>query len=273
MARSKVVAALALVVALSFAVPALAGKSSPLKVAKQALGLSKKADKRSRTALARANTANTTATAALAKAGAPLTEAVHAQNADHATNADHAANADHATNADKTTKADAAGALDGFTVLPLIKASPNPGSSSGSDPEVARTASPEIPLFSKGPLRIYGKCYGYNDGNPNTQGAIYLATSQDGVVYSANQSGSNNGFLFTGTNESNRALLAQDSADPVGVINATDAVDGSFYAVAPDGTTLQGALHLVTKVGTVTGGDGPFPPGGGCLFTGAVTAS
>jgi hypothetical protein len=258
MARSKVVAALALVVALSFAVPALAGKSSPIKIAKKALGLSKKADKRSRTALKRANTANANATAALTKASAPVTEAAHAANADHSTNADHA------------TNADAAKALEGLTVLGRVKVQPT----SGPDFDTARANAPEIPLFSHGPLRVYAKCLAYVDGNPRVDAQVYIGTSQDGVIFGSSvDDDSGNGYLNDDTPEVDRQLHVQASQDAVGSLNAGSAGAGEFYAFAPDGSVLQGHVYLAVKQGDPAVGDGPIGPGSGCVFTGRAYGS
>jgi hypothetical protein len=255
MSRSKVAVSLALVVALSFAVPALAGKASPIKVAKKALGLSKKADKRSRTALKRATTANTVAASALAKLATAQPEAVHAQNADTATAAGHA---------------DAAGALDGLTVLPMVKVQPTSGSSYAT----AQANAPEISLFHKGPLRVYGKCFAYVDGNPNVQAVVYIATTQDGVIFGGEgNSDSSNAYLNTGTPEDDRKLHSQGSADSVGSLNSGDPGDGEFYAFATDGTVLQGHVSLAVKQGNPAVGDGPIGPGSGCLFTGRAFGS
>jgi hypothetical protein len=254
MPRSRVVIALALVVALSFAVPALAGKASPIKVAKKALGLAKKSDKRSRTALKRANTANTNAAAALTKASAPVTEASHAGSADHSTNADRAA---------------AAAALDGLAVLGRVRAQPT----SGPDPTTAQANAPEIPLFSRGPLRVYGKCFSYVSGNPAVAAQVFIATTQNGVIF-ASEDGSDSGNLYlnTDTLESSRRLTDQASQDSVGSVNAGTA-EGAFYAFAPDGAVLQGDVYVAAKQGNPAVGDGPAGPGSGCLFTGRAFGS
>jgi hypothetical protein len=255
MSRSKVAAALTLVVALSFAVPALAGSASPIKVAKKALGLAKKADKRSRTALKRANTANTNAKNALAKLATAQPEAVHAQNADHATNAD---------------KAAAAAALDGLTVLGRVRAQPT----NGADSDSARVAAPEILLFTRGALRVYGKCFSYNNGNPAVEAHVYIGTSQNGVIFAGEgNSDSGNAYLNTDTPESDRELQSQSSQDSVGSLNSGDAGDGEFYAFAPDGTVLQGHVYVAAKQGNPAVGDGPIGPGSGCLFTGRAFGS
>src|SRR5690349_17359138 len=251
MSRSKVAAALALVVALSFAVPALAGSASPFKVAKKALGLSKKADKRARSALKRANTANANATAALAKANAPVTEAAHAGNADHA------------------TTAAKAGALDGVTVLGRVKAQPT----GGPDASTAQANAPEIPLFSRGPLRVYGKCFSYNDGNPAVEAFVFIATTQNGVVFASNDnSDSGNEYLNTDTPEGDRVLTSQASQDSVGSLNSGPA-KSEFYAFAADGNVLQGNVYVAAKQGNPAVGDGPVGPGSGCLFTGRAFGS
>src|SRR3954468_3698561 len=253
MSRSKVVLALTLVVALSFTVPALAGTASPIKVAKKALGLSKKADKRSRTALKRANTAKAAAASALSKLAAAQPEAVHAKNADHANEADHAKTAD-TTNAIEANHAAAAAALDGLTVLGRVKAQPT----AGPDFATAQANAPEVPLFSRGPMRVYGKCFSYTDGNPAVNAVVYIATTQDGVIFGGEgHSDSGNDYLKTTTPEGSRVLHDQASQDSVGSLNSADAGDGEFYAFASDGSVLQGHVYIAVKQGDPAVGDGP----------------
>lgn len=257
MSRSKVAAALALVVALSFAVPALAGSASPIKVAKKALGLSKKADKRSRSALKRANTANANAKSALAKLAGPQPEATHATNADFASSAGRASSAEF---------------VDGLSSLPLVKLGALPAAGSGpTDYDTARVASPEITVFEKGPLRVYAKCFGFTSGNPNVYAEVYLKTTQDGVVFDGAVSDSGNGYLNANEAETNRVLMSRSSADTPGTVNADDAGDGAFYAYAPDGTSIQGFLHLATKAGSPPAGDGAFGSSN-CLVGGMIAA-
>jgi len=254
MSRTRVLLVITSVVALSFAVPALAGKSSPLKLAKQALKLSKKADKRSKTALSTANTAKANAATALAKANTPITDVAHATNADHAASADHA---------------DKAGALDGLTVLGRVKAQPT----SGPDFATAQANAPEIPLFSRGPIRVYGKCFEYTSGNPDVEAHVYIATSQNGVMYSTDDnSDSGNGYLNTDTLEGDRNLNYQASSDSVPSLNVGSG-KGEFFAVASDGTTLQGNVYVGAKQGDPAVGNGPIGAGSGCLFTGRAFGS
>jgi hypothetical protein len=251
MSRTRVLLVIASVVALSFTVPALAGKSSPLKLAKQALKLSKKADKRSKTALKTANTAKTNAATALAKANTPVTDVAHATNADHANNADKA------------------NALDGLTVLGRVKAQPT----SGPDFDTAQANAPEIPLFSRGPIRVYGKCFEYNSGNPDVEAHVYIATSQNGVMYAtADNSDSGNAYLNTDTPEGNRNLMYQASSDSVPSLNVGSG-RGEFFAIASDGTTLQGNVYVGAKQGDPAVGNGPIGAGSGCLFTGRAFGS
>jgi len=256
MSRRNVVAALALVVALSFAVPALAGKSSPITIAKKALRLSKKADKRSRNALRRASGASKTASTAATNAALALSKLAAAQpEAVHATNADHAA---------------AAGALDGFTVLPLVKIH----AAAGADHTAARAAAPEIVLAQKGALRIYAKCFSYTATNPTVYAEVYAETSQDGAVFSSHGgSDSGNGFLATTTPEDQRILLSGESVSPTGTINASDGGDGEFFVFGPEGSALQGHVYEATKVGAPPAGDGAFGAGDGCMFGGRIAAS
>jgi hypothetical protein len=247
MSSRTVIAALALVVAFSFAVPALAGKSSPLKVAKKALGLSKKADKRSRNALRRASGASKTASTAATNAALALSKLAAAQpEAVHATNADHAA---------------AAGALDGFTVLPLTKIR----AAEGADHDAARAAAPEIALVQKGALRVYAKCFSYTDTNPTVYAEVYAQTSQDGAVFS-----SSNDFLSATTPEDQRILLSGHITSASGAIQHGD---GEFFVFGPDGSALQGHVYEATKVGAPPAGDGAFGAGDGCMFGGRIAAS
>jgi hypothetical protein len=246
---------IASVVALSFTVPALAGKSSPLKLAKQALKLSKKADKRSKSALATANTAKANAATALAKANTPVTDVAHATNADHAANAD---------------KATSSGALDGLTVLGRVKVQPT----SGPDFATAQANAPEVPLFSRGPLRVYGKCFEYvSGGNPDVEAHVYIGTSQDGVMFASSEgSDSGNDYLKGNTPEDNRNLTSQSSQDSVGSLNVGTG-QGEFWAVAPDGSILQGNVYVGAKQGDPAVGNGPIGTGSGCLFTGRAFGS
>jgi hypothetical protein len=247
MSRRNVVAALALVVALSFAVPALAGRSSPITIAKKALRLSKKADKRSRNALRRASGASKTASTAATNAALALSKLAAAQpEAVHATNADHAA---------------AAGALDGFTVLPLTKIH----AAAGADQTDARAAAPEIVLAQKGALRIYAKCFSYTATNPTVYAEVYAETSQDGAVFS-----SSTDFLSTTTPEDQRILLSGHITSASGAIQHGD---GELFVFGPEGSALQGHVYEATKVGAPPAGDGAFGAGDGCMFGGRIAAS
>jgi hypothetical protein len=250
MSRRNVVAALALVVAVSFAVPALAGKGSPITIAKKALRLSKKADKRSRNALRRAvgasktaNTASANAALALSKLAAAQPEALHAANADHA---------------------GAAATLDGFTVLPLTKIH----AATGADRPTARAAAPEIVLAQKGALRVYAKCFSYATTSPTVVAEVYVETSQDGAV-----SSSGAGYLTTSTPEAERIVLSGASTSASGMIDHSTPGDGEFFVFGPEGSALQGHVYEATKVGEPAAGDGAFGPGDGCMFGGRIAAS
>jgi hypothetical protein len=257
MKRSHVVVALATVAALCVALPAVGATPSPLKVAKKALKIGKKADKRARKASRTANTALTTGRAADARAKQAL--GVLAGSVPNA------------------TRAQSAGVADSLQGVRIARFDQRVAPSATASPQnVARTAAQRVPLLREGPITIYGKCFvdSTTPGNPLVSAEIFVETSVGGVVYSADNSSSNNGFLDPGTAETDAELLSVASAAGVGnpgTLNVSDADVGAFYVIAP-GLSIQGQLTAGTKVGSPPAGDGVFGPGNACIFAGSANA-
>jgi hypothetical protein len=257
MKRSHAVAALALVASLCVALPAVGAAPNPLKVAKKALNIGKQANKRARTAKRTADRALKTGRAADARAGQALrTLAGSVPNA---------------------TRAQSAGVADALEGMEILRFNTRVAPSATATPQAAaRTAAQRVPLIAEGPITIYGKCFvdSTTPGNPLVSAEIFVETSVGGVIYSADDGSSNNGFLDPGAAETDADLLSVASAAGIGnpgTLNASDADAGNFYVIAP-GLSIQGQLTAATKVGSPTVGDGVFGPGNACIFAGLANA-
>lgn len=181
----------------------------------------------------------------------------------------HAATAGDAENAERAAKTDQ------LTVIPLTHAEPT----EGPDSNAAREAAPEIPLFSKGQISIYGKCF-RNTGTGFLAWGTYVRTSADGALFDAAEDGINGGnmpnsFLNTDTPETQRELAANSApANYARFENtpgdtANSGYEGNFSILGADGTALRGFTYHGGKQGT-TPHDGGFGPGDGCVFGGFV---
>lgn len=137
----------------------------------------------------------------------------------------------------------------------------------GATEAAARAAAPEVPLGGKGALRFYGKCF-TDTSAPRTYAEIYIATTQDGAVFGSAEDTLEGGpaatdFLNTNTDEDDR----QVESESAGTDNA-NGFRSVYYAMAGDGTAVQGVASVEAKNGTLAGGDGLFGPGSACLFSG-----
>ena len=139
----------------------------------------------------------------------------------------------------------------------------------------ARAAAPQVVLFSKGALTVYGKCY-TDTTNTVTFSDVFIKTSQNGAVVDSRSDTLDGGpsaadFLNTNTDETD-AELEGDSASANNASMASED-DSDFTAFAPDGTSLRGWTGAAVKNGTLAGGNGVYGAGDVCLFTGVVFAS
>ena len=139
----------------------------------------------------------------------------------------------------------------------------------GADEATARDAAPEIPLFSKGPLSVYGLCFS-EPGGPTVYGEVFIKTTAAGSVLDSDEDSLEGGptaldFLNPGTDEVDRELFLSSVTTP----GAT--FDGSgqdWHAMAPGGTSLNGELSLGVKGGDLAEGNGVYGTGDVCLFGG-----
>lgn len=252
-----------LVLAIAFALPAV-GAPGPLDLAKRALVVGKKADRKASTATKRARQARKVAKKAL-RSGRQANVKGDRALAQIKTKVPLAEKSESAAVADK---------LADISIRPIrVRV---PVSASAATENEARTQASKVPLFSQGSLTIYGKCFAETGApdNPGTFGEIYLDTSAEGVLFDSPEDGSGNGFLNPGAPEEDRLVVDQASfAGPgnPGTLNLSSVSDSPLQAIAPD-VTIQADLAIATKVGNPPAGHGVFGPGNGCIFIGHVEA-
>ncbi len=137
----------------------------------------------------------------------------------------------------------------------------------GPTAAAAQAAAPENPLFSKGPLEIYAKCFRDTVGT-TLYGEMYARTSEPfSILEGTDDLGGGplaTDFLNPATIESDRQLHAEST----GPGSASYFGEGGMVA-APDGT----ALMMVTGIGvkySPSAANGPYGPGNACVFQGAA---
>lgn len=276
MRRAHVLVALTLVVALSFALPAVGATSSPLKIAKQALGLSKAANKTAKSARTTAVSARKTALTARTSATSANTKAQSALDAlkqpvaaaTNAVNAQNAVTAAKATTADTAAKATSAGSADNVVVLPTRKVAIT---ATAATVVAARSAATAVPLLTRGPLTVYGKCF-KETTTPRVRADVLVKSSVDRSAL-ASDNAQKVGPAATEFLNADTAEAETVVATEVAGLNNTNLghpIRGGFHALAPDGSFLDGHVILGVSHGSPAGGSGPFPTGDGCTFSGVV---
>lgn len=138
----------------------------------------------------------------------------------------------------------------------------------GANEAAARAAAPEIPLFTKGQLSLYAKCY--RDAGANTTfGTIYARTTADGAILEGDDDlpGGNaaTDFLNTNTLEDNREV---DEETATGNDANFNEAEGAL--ASPDGTGLMVDTNVAAKNGALAGGEGLYGAGNKCLFGGTI---
>ena len=138
----------------------------------------------------------------------------------------------------------------------------------GPTTAAARAAAPENPLYEKGPLDIYAKCFRDTVLN-ELRGEIYARTSVDFSIMEGSDDRPGGplatDYLNIATPEIDRQLDTQSVTGTGASYNEQEGLLG-----APDGT----ALNILTGVGVKNGavaGDGPYGPGNACIFQGVAT--
>ncbi|HTU13717.1 MAG TPA: hypothetical protein VMF31_00845 [Solirubrobacterales bacterium] len=159
-----------------------------------------------------------------------------------------------------------AATIDGYFRLPQKKVTASNGPANYQD---AADASAEIPLFSQGPISIYGKCFTQLGGDTNV--VLYAKTTQNGAILDSDNDDLDGDplFLDTDTPENERELQ----------YDYTSANSSSFYGIhstesvveAPDGTSIEVRIPIAVKQGDLPGGNGIYGDGDVCLFSGDMT--
>ncbi len=138
----------------------------------------------------------------------------------------------------------------------------------GANEAAARAAAPEIPLFTKGQLTLYAKCY-RDTAADTTFGTVYSRTTADGSIMQGldNLPGGNavTEFLNVNTVEDDREVDEESAtANDANISEAESAV------ASPDGTGLMVDTYVAAKNGTLAGGEGLYGTGNKCVFGGTV---
>lgn len=254
MRRRHVIAALAAVAVISVALPAM-GAPSPISLAKKALKQAKGADKRSKQANKRSKLAIKRAGLARARAAGADTKAGQALG----------------SIATGVPFAQRAGALDNFVRIPRQRVGP---SAVTAPVAAARAAATPLPLFSRGQLSLYGKCFKDTTPTEDILAEVFIATAADGAVVQSDgvrREGTNaNGFLNAGDAETNRRITENSSQSGSQPSFAAGPEALQFVAMAPDGTTLSGVLFAAAHHGGALPPTGAYGDGDACFFGGYV---
>ena len=162
------------------------------------------------------------------------------------------------------------GSLDGSKLSDYENFSPTfvrAAATNGINQDVARSNAPEIPLYSKGPLDVYAKCWHNTLGNA-TYGGIFARTSTPFSIMKGDDEyfggPAANDYLNPGTDEGSRRIQWLDATG-----SAAPYSDGAGMVGAADGT----AIALTTGIGVKNGSvfaDGPYGTGNACIFQGTV---
>jgi len=168
-----------------------------------------------------------------------------------------------ATTADTAVRAGSAAVVDKLKTVGSYKKVVS--SASDNDPNLARDAATEVPLFSVGAFDIYGKCFTDADA-PATIVETYIRTREDGSIFSSVTnalSGSPN-YLNVASAENTRIIGATSAGANAATV--WPAYAGTFFAAAPGGTGIQGVTGIAAKNGAPASGNGIYGNGNACIF-------
>jgi hypothetical protein len=133
---------------------------------------------------------------------------------------------------------------------------------------VARSAAPELALFSSGPFTVYAKCISYPG---SVEGLIFIKTSESGSILDSDYDEfSGDPFLDVGTPEIDAQMLTESAGSNSAGYYGNHSPE--FSAMAPNGTVLRGDVQIGVKNGELAGGNGLYGAGDVCLFAGEATA-
>ena len=181
-------------------------------------------------------------------------------------------NANHANSADSATSAGTAGSVAGLQIKRPLRVS----ATDGANEAAARAAAPKIPLFSAGPLSVYGKCF-HDTATDTAFAEVIGGTTEDGVMADSRsddrEGDTGNTFLNVATPESD-STWDQNSALNNNSEGDNDD-DSDFSMVSPSGAWIRGFTTIGVKNGTLSS-PGPYGAGenvcifGGWAFTGTA---
>ncbi|WP_436699282.1 hypothetical protein [Nocardioides sp. BYT-33-1] len=144
------------------------------------------------------------------------------------------------------------------------------GATSGATEDAARSAAPEVALFTSGAFTIYGKCYRAADSD-TVFARAFIKTSENGAVFESDYDsadGDAGTFLNVGTPETDReahyASAGNNGADSY-FMHSTE-----IGAMSPNGTAIEAHVQVAAKNGDLPGGNGIYGAGDVCLFAGEV---
>lgn len=178
-----------------------------------------------------------------------------------ATQANNATTADSSSTAGTATTAQSAQNFDGYKSIGVRKLQ-----STASNPSftAAQAAATEVPLLELGTITIYAKCF---TSGSTLYAAHYIKTSQNGAIFDSYYDyafGIPN-YLDTGTPEADREIYYQGSGpNSVAYPSSLDPT----YVTTANGESWLINTWVVSKQGTLPGGDGAYGPGAVCLYQG-----
>jgi len=154
-----------------------------------------------------------------------------------------------------------ASTLTGFSRKGLVRLAPT----NGATQEAAREAAPATTLLAAGPFTLYAKCYSFAT---TVRAEVFISTSANGAIFNgeSEELDGSPAFLNTATLETKRSVAFES----IGAANASSmlsAESSAYYAIGPEGTTIQGHLPMAVRNGTLPEGDGTYGTGS-CLFAG-----
>jgi hypothetical protein len=139
----------------------------------------------------------------------------------------------------------------------------------GADLATAMAAAPKIPLFSKGGLSVYAKCY-TDSSEPRTYSTVFISSASNYALFDSDNTTFSGGpalsdFLGPTTPEDDRKLMVESAEANDASLFLTHSSD--FHAISGDGKTIiSGIIGVGAKNGTLAGGNGPWGAGDACLI-------
>ena len=137
----------------------------------------------------------------------------------------------------------------------------------GTPEAVARSLAPGTTLLTRGPLRVYAKCF-RDTATDTLHGEMYVRTAEGFSIMEGvdDLSGGplTSDYLNTDTPETDRQLDTQMVVGPGASYQEQEAM-----MAAPDGP----AVSMVTGIGVKNGAvaaNGPYGPGNACIFQGGA---